>query len=394
MEKMFSNYNKYFVNYTYFKNFEYFYDYISHMNINKFNNCDNLYDLTNILIDIFNLKNDKKYVQNIKEINMEDIGINLLNKYTINTTVIEKINDENFFNYSSVDKKVYLVNIENGNSIKTNFKEGKIEFKREIYSISKSLDQKKIFACLANIRVVKIFNLDLNQKIMEESIEEINDEDESNIHFNKCIEITTGCLATSDNDMINIWIKNDDFTNSYTSISTLMVNTATYDLLLLNNESFISSQPNERTITFIEIKSLSTGSSLTNIDCIKSINSLFLFRNYILVNCIKGIALISIKEKEFVMYNENDLYNVPDKLICTDGINNVFILDKILENGKLYQILQLNFDEGNFEIKKNYFNIIVGNEDEEEKIKQIIYMDNIVLCGKKIYVLELIDDMD
>ena len=132
---------------------------------------------------------------------------------------------------------------------------------------------------------------------MEESIEEINDEDESNIHFNKCIEITTGCLATSDNDMINIWIKNDDFANSYTSISTLMVNTATYDLLLLNNESFISSQPNERTITFIEIKSLSTGSSLTNIDCIKSINSLFLFRNYILVNCIKGIALISIKEK-------------------------------------------------------------------------------------------------
>ena len=53
------------------------------------------------------------------------------------------------------------------------------------------------------------------------------------------------------------------------------------------------------------------------------------------------------------MYNENDLYNVPG----TDGINNVFILDKILENGKLYQILQLNFDEGNFKIKKNYLKL-------------------------------------
>ena len=45
MEKMFSNYNKFFLNYTYFKNFEYFYDYISQKSRDIFNGCDNLQNI-------------------------------------------------------------------------------------------------------------------------------------------------------------------------------------------------------------------------------------------------------------------------------------------------------------------------------------------------------------
>lgn len=47
MEKMFSNYNKYFLNYTYFKNFHYFKDYLNNNNI-KFDKC-------------FSFLNSKKY---------------------------------------------------------------------------------------------------------------------------------------------------------------------------------------------------------------------------------------------------------------------------------------------------------------------------------------------
>ena len=395
MEKMFSNYNKYFVNYTYFQNFEYFYDYISQKDSDKFKNCENLQNLTNVLFKIFNISNDNSEIKNKKELDIEIDYQNKLHQNDINYSKIEKINDEYLFSYSTEDKKVSLTYIDNeNNSLKDDLEDTKLKFKREISSISSSIDQKKIYVCLANKRIVKIFNFDINQKMMEESNEEINDEDESDKHFNKCIEISNGLVATADNDMVSIWIKNDDITNSYSNINNLLINEVTCDLLLVNNEYFICSQPIPKTITFIQINSLSEEKSMTNIDCVPSNNCLFLFKTYILINCKKGIALINAGKKEFIQYIESNFTKITNKLLCSDNRNNFFVLVNQLENEQNYGIFHLKFIEGTFEIIRKYYNIKLESEEEDEKIKQIICMDKLILCSNKVYIFEIFDDMD
>ena len=79
--------------------------------------------------------------------------------------MIEKINDEYLFNYSSENKRVSLIYINNeDNSIKDNLKQTKIEYNRKIHSISLSKDNKRIIACLANKRRVKFFNVNIMKK--------------------------------------------------------------------------------------------------------------------------------------------------------------------------------------------------------------------------------------
>ena len=398
MEKMFSNYNKYFVNYTYFKNFEYFYDYISQKSRDIFNGCDNLQKLTSVLFKIFNFNNNKKN----KSLHQVDIDVNedenkLLYKNKNDYKTIEKINDEYLFNYSSENKRVSLTYINNeNNSIIDDLEQTKIKYNNELHSISLSRNKNKIIACLSNQRIVRFFNIDLEQKIMEESNEEINDDIGNNKQFNKCIEISNGFVAVADNELINIFGKNDNDINYYSYINTIILNSAPYDLLLISNEYFASSQPLEKTISFCSINSLSLEKTLPNIDCVKTNNCLFLFKDYMLVNCKKGIALITIKYRELVQYIENFFMNMANKLLCTDNYNNIFILDIRLENQKIYEIIQLKYVEGSFEKFRNYSNIIIdGEEENNEHIEKMIYMDKLILCSNrnKVYFLEMIDDL-
>ena len=399
MEKMFSNYNKYFLNYTYFKNFEYFYDYISRKNSDKFTGCDNLQKLTIILLNIFNLSNNNKRM-NQDDIDVDEEGYNnLFHKNKKKYELIEKINDEYLFNYSSEKKRVSLIYINNGdNSIKDNLKQTKIEYNRKIHSISLSKDNKRIIACLANKRIVKFFNVNIDQKIMEESNEELNDDNGNNKQFNKCIEISNGFVAVADDEMINIWSKNDININFYSFINTIFLNSTPYDLLLINNEYFVSSQPFDKKISFIEINSLSIQKTLINVDCIKSNNCLFLFKDYLLINCKNGIAVVSIAQKEIFQYIENYFKNMTTKLFCTDKENNIFILDNKFGNQTIYNIIQLKYVDGSFTNFRNYYNIKIDEEEESDEYieKMIYYMDKLILHSNKnkVYILEIINDLE
>ena len=99
--------------------------------------------------------------------------------------------------------------------------------------------------------------------------------------------------------MIKIWNKHDININSYSFINTVFLNSTPYDLLLLNDEYFVSSQPFDKAISFIAINSLSIQKTLINVDCIKSNNCLFLFKGYLLINCKNGIAVVSITKRKY-----------------------------------------------------------------------------------------------
>ena len=115
----------------------------------------------------------------------------------------------------------------------------KINFNDKIYSVSFTNINNKIYICLLNEKVIKIldFNLDLKQlKICDEEIR-----DNSLHHFNKFIHLFKEFVATSDNNNIIIWKKNSNNNNNYSKIKTIQLNTDINDLLLINNDYFISS---------------------------------------------------------------------------------------------------------------------------------------------------------
>lgn len=123
--------------------------------------------------------------------------------------LVTKITDEYFFSYSTRD--IVKISFIKYGSI-TTLEKTKIEFKRNIHSVSISPRKNKVYACLTNSREVIIFNFDLKNELMEQNKNEITDEGGNK--FNKCIEISNNLVATADNECIIIWEKNvDTYTN-------------------------------------------------------------------------------------------------------------------------------------------------------------------------------------
>ena len=167
-------------------------------------------------------------------------------------------------------------------------------FKKKIYSISLSLDKKIIYACLYDKKTVKFFYF--NEKKFSIQNKEIIFNEYLNSHFNKCIQLRDKYLATADDYYIIIW--KDNSKEQLKIERQITIATKTSDLLLVNNEYFISSQPNDKTIIIININTFNISKIISNIDCMDSQNTLFSLHNFIIINCVKGIQLLFKETKE------------------------------------------------------------------------------------------------
>ena len=344
MEKMFYNFNKCFTNYTYFKNFEYFSKYMSDSNLSIFNKCYTFKDMEDILEKLF----EKEEVTEESKLKERDLNENFL----LIDGIIKKINDKYIFIYSNNSDKVKISSLNKNGSINA-LDKALIDFDKRTFSVSVSLKNKKVYATLVSSRKVIIFNFDLENELMEKSKDVIEDNEERG-RFNKCIEISDELTSTADNQSIIIWKK--DITG-YINVKEIDLGKETNDLLLINNEYFVSTQANEKTITFVNISNLKEDKIIERIDCTNDNNCLFLFKNFLIVNCEEGIAFISLETKEVIQYIQNfDNIRRNKSLFIYANDNDflLYILNRLISenNAQKYDIKIMKFEDGQLKLVK------------------------------------------
>ena len=322
-----------------------------------------------------------------KESKTEEKDLSLKDGYMLYEGILQKITNKYFFSYSYNNHEVNLSYIDENNNIKS-LKKKKFNFFRKIYSASLSLKKDKIYICLKNIKKVKIFNCDLDNKLMEDSNDEIKGDNNSSSHFNKCIEVTDELIATSDNKEIVIW-KKDETTKVYLNITSFGLKTETCDLLFLNNEYFISSQPFQKTIIFFNINNLQSEKIIKNIDSIISSNCLLIINEYIIVNCKNGISIILKETKEEIQFIENcyDKIIKENKKIYLDNDNNIYILYVLETNKNMKKIFieVMKMENKSFKLIEKYKKVSI----EDNKILEIVLMNksNIIIWGNELHIL-------
>ena len=294
--------------------------------------------------------------------------------------MLSQINEEYYFDYIQSLKKIRFIKYKNN---KHKFISS-FDFEPDIFSLYHSKNCNQIYACLAQEKQIRIIEYKIidDKNEMKLNIDVIKDDKMKKSHFNKCIDISNKNLASCDWKYIYIWEKKTVLNkNLYSIKSKIIINAKTIDLLLINDDYFISAQPNNRSITFINIDRFSIEKIIYNIDCICSTNCLLLFKEYIIVNCKKGLAILSNKTKEYINYIELVEKKHKNKIIsCND---NFLIVCNILT-----PIIYISL---NLENIKNYLKNGNNNGEYDELINEYINEDN-----EKDYdeVYQLINDDD
>jgi len=305
---------------------------------------------------------------------------------------------------SKVDDNYYFQNIIDSDKIELmSYNEedkpvSKIYFDDEIYSISVSNKRSQVYVCLADERKISILDYNIDEKWIKLDDYEIEDNfDNIETHFNKCIDINNeDYLVSCDVKGIYFWKKkiennnevsdddeSEDIKNKYSIIRKIVLNTNTSDLLPVTNDYFISSQPDNKTITFINISNFSSDLIIPNIDCIDSTNSLYLLKDNIIVNCINGIAILSVKTKQLIQYLELFLDGDLKKICCNK--ENIFSV-LLYKDAQKINIFELRLNNNCFDLYGKYKNIKI----EKENNIDIISMNkkDIVLYGDNKYIMK------
>ena len=329
LEKICFNFNNYYINNTYLSLFYDINKYIDRKNklLNEFNNCFKIEEKAKLLFKLCDINNSD--INNEYEVIQTNENYELF--YDKNEGFIEKINNKLYLEL--INKTLRIIKLYSDNHFKYNNNEF-IEFKEKIYSVSISPKNRQIFACLADKKIVKIFDYTEEDRNIEISKDEIIDEIDSSSHFNKCIDIANGYIATSDNKNIIIW-KNYE-TKKFTKFITFDIGKKTSDLLLVNGNYIISSQPQSKTISVYNIKNFIKEKIITNIDSIDSNRCLLKYKDYIIINCERGIALFLIKTRELFQYIENYKELAKNKEIFLDDMGEVCILNKNISKDKKF----------------------------------------------------------
>ena len=319
LEKMFNNFYKYFTHFAYYKNFEYFSNIdIKNWIMERLKKHNNLYNFEKVLEKII----DQDEQEDENEFKLSDC-YKISFPFTSNIYKIERISDNHFF--VQTHDKVRLLYLNENNDLLI-LKNTEIDFNGEIYSITPSLKKDKIYVCLSNRKCIKIFNCDLPNEIMELNLDEIKYNNNQNNTFKKCIELPNGLLAAAESDLnpiISLW----DL-NNYSYKDKITINETIGDILLINSEYFVSSQPNINTITFHNINKLNTEKIIKNIKTNTKGHCLTANDKYLLTCNDKGISVISIKYQEFIQY-----FETPEDYIQSYDIN-----IKIDKNNYIYYL--------------------------------------------------------
>ena len=320
LNKMILNYDKNFLDYAYYSNINYLYEYTNEIYSNLIDK-DTFEKKTKYLMKYLSgdLKEEKKTNSNIiekhlhlKKSNFEGI-IGIIG-------IIEKINDDCFLNYYENVISLITYDIKKNILMEKNY----FIFQKDIESVSFYNDKNDkdiyyIFACLMNERVVEIFKLNIKYwdiEIMKEKIEE-----KEQGCFMLCKYVGNNQLATIDDigTGIDIWRKNKE--EGYSKIK--RINLCSIELLFVNNESLVVPS-NEEKIVFFNNKDFNEEKTLyvrmdIYIDSIKDI------KEYIIYNGPDGVGIISIIIKELVMLIEgyhkrifitNEAFYLFDKEYC------------------------------------------------------------------------------
>ena len=297
LNKMILNFDKYFLDYSYYTNINYLYKYTNEIYSNliykntfekktKFlmnylsvdlEEKNNIFDDTQIFL---NINECKSFIKDIKDID------------------IKKINDDYCFYYSDLKGKIGLLtyDIKSDSLIKLAF----FSLKQKIrhFSFSNDKDNKDIYyiyVCLEKEKVIKIFKANIKEKVIEKMEEEIKDK--NNGSFDLCIYAGKEKLATVDKEYIKIWKKNKN-ENSYSNIK--KINFSKYyiqDLLFVSNEYLVVS--GGHIIIFIN------NNDFKIVKRLKTENdNLIEFNKYLLYSYTEGVGLIYIKTKELVQFIE------------------------------------------------------------------------------------------
>ena len=316
LNKMILNFDKYFLNYSYYANINYLYKYKNEIYSN--------------LINKNTFEKKTKYLMKYLSVDLEEknnffgnteIYLNLTEcKSFRKDIVIKKINDEYCFYYSDLKGKIGLLtyDIKKHSLIKLAF--FSLKQKIQHFSFSNDKDNKDIYyiyVCLAKEKVIKIFKANIKEKVIEKMEEEIKDKNKGN--FDLCIYAGKKKLATVDGEdeqIIKIWKKNEK-ENIYSNIK--KIDLSIYyirDLLFVSNEYLVVS--NDGIIIFINNNDFNETKRLK----IKNYN-LIEFNKYILYDCEEGVGLIYIKTKELVQFIEvrSDIYFDKDSFYSFDKNN-------------------------------------------------------------------------
>ena len=394
LKKLIFNYNNSFRNYIYYKNFIYINKFIkneiNNENLLELYNCENFEKQTNILIKIF--KNlGRKNKENDDNITKAIGNINSI-KY-LNYQLVERINN-NFFIFYDFDRALHLSYYDEPKN--TIFSSNRIELNFYIYSISLSTIENKIFICLLYDKKIKQIDYNLEKKVMILNQKEIVYNSITNInHFYKCIQLSTKLIATSDDNNIIIWLDN---VNNFLQKMIISLNANIFDLLLIDNNNFISSQTDKKSLTIYNIYNLKEVKKIKNIDCINNSNSLFkIGGKYIIINCHNGIGLLLIKTKEIVQYFQKYSFVNRQKITCDDE-GNIYILNieefknnsnSLLANNFNYncrtQIIVANIVDNSIMIFKEYEKF-----DFNENKLEITCLNkrNLILWGRNSYLFQ------
>jgi len=371
-KKIINNYNYTFGNYMLYKSFKTVNDYFEKNRneyLDKFNEDINFEKQTEVLINLFKCLGKKKFPEN------RHFYRTLKESYD-NINLIEKTNNDCYIEYSE-DKYLDICYYEKDeDEIYSALGDNKrMEFLEKIYSITNSTIENKILLCLLYNKNVKIIDYNIDEETFDINENEIIDNSITRINnFYKCIQINKNNFLTSDSDFIKLW---SDRSDHFEKSKQIEISALTFDLLLVNDEYFISSQPKIKTLTLYKCKdNLEQVKIIPDIDCIDSSHSLFKIKNeYILINCYKGIGLFFIRTKELTQYFECfDSNNI--KFSCDDK-NNIYIISQKTIHSFLSTSYQIKMSIANiidneivfikeydeFETKKENLNITCLNQN-------------------------------
>ncbi len=391
LEKIIFNFNNNFRDYTYFENFKYINNNINSTTNNEylleFYNSLSFEKQTEIIMTVFkymgknvNLKKNKNVFLNIIQCNA-------------NYKFIEKIDDNNIIGYNENNKTIYFLNFdENENKIDSIYE----LFIGDIFSISKSTLENKILICLSNKKEIKIIDYDFEKNYFNSSEIKSNDIFHNFNCYFKCIHLSSGLFAASNNN-ITIWSIKE---NIWSQIKNINVNSNIYDMILIDKETFMCSSSNQNLIIY-DIKNYSSLKIIKNIDIRKENNTLLKVNDkFILIKCFKGIGIFDIKTKEIIQYTE-EYYSPSYTIIGLDSYNRIYISHISNDQNNINNNNNLIFYNQNivynniikiYVTEINNGELIMCEEYEsitiKDTIKNILYFNKgILIFGKSTYKL-------
>ena len=352
IKKLFYNFNQNYMNYSYYSNFQEYFNKIEDYNnkyLKQFMKKYTFKEKTKCIFDLITINQPE-----IKEINAKVKELFKCGEVKI----IKNFIDDLLFCYLS-EKSSYYIELLKWDKYKDEIiLLKKCQFNYKISYIDFSADYKKIYACYKHNKTVFILNYNRNDKSFAFSNENFNVELEG--YYKKCICINDNSLITIDDKKVYSWNKNNLNPKEFINTRNLNSDDELYDICLINEKELLFSKISK--ITFLNIENFSQDKIIERINCTDKVDSLIVINDYIIVDCIGGVSIISIKSKEIIQFIEFD-----KKESIKAFKDSIYIFEKeyyLYKYSMHHNNLTLNCKIINKDVKSDYSdNIIINKED-------------------------------